>query len=79
MAAPPVKVALAVADGGVAVDTKVLLGLGPVLLLAGRVVLPEPQTVIVRLTDEDKLTEKRPVVVFLVPTMRSSEVAALAV
>jgi hypothetical protein len=47
-------------------------------LLAGVVLFPEPQTVIVRFTEDDKLTEKRPAVVFLVPTIRSREVAAVA-
>lgn len=77
-AAPPVNVAMAVGVGVVGVDTVVVLGLGPVLLLAGVVVFPEPQTVIVRFNDEDKLTEKSPAVVFLVLTMRSREAAAMA-
>lgn len=72
------KVALAVGVGVVGIDTVVVLGLGPVPLLAGVVVFPEPQIVMVRFTEDDKLTEKRPAVVFLVLTIRSREVAAVA-
>lgn len=78
IAAPPVKVALAVGVGVVGVDVVVVLGPDPVLL-PGVVVFPAPQTVIVRFTDEDKPTEKRPAVVFFVPTIRSRVVAAVAV
>jgi hypothetical protein len=85
IATPPVKVALADGVGVVGVEIVVVLGpevvvleLGPVLLF-GVVVFPDPQTVIVRFRDEDKLTEKRPAVVFLVPTIKSRVVAAVAV